>query len=83
MAIVIFQLLVSGVMGLKRMPVAAGLMFPLIFFTAYWGNELSRYVRFCAYVYTSQSITTDWLTVPPNNTQIKIPTGSSASWATR
>ena len=44
MAIVIFQLLVSGVMGLKRMPVAAGLMFPVIGFTAYWGNELARCV---------------------------------------
>ena len=46
-----FQLLVSGVLGLKRMPLAAGLMFPVIGFTAYWGNELARCVSVRAYVY--------------------------------
>lgn len=43
-AIVMFQLLVTGVLGLNRMPTASALMFPLMAFTAYWGNELSRCV---------------------------------------
>ncbi len=52
MSLVIFQLLVCGVLGLKRMPVPSALMFPLMAFTAYWGNELSRcarliYLRVC------------------------------------
>lgn len=43
-AIVMFQALVTGVLGLNRLPTASALMFPLMAFTAYWGNELSRCV---------------------------------------
>ncbi|TFJ88120.1 hypothetical protein NSK_000474 [Nannochloropsis salina CCMP1776] len=55
-AIVISQLLMIGVLGLKRMAIPSTLMIPLVAFTVWWGYEMSHQFRFVGNTLTLENL---------------------------
>jgi len=55
-ALIISQALVTGVLGLKRMAIPSALMIPLMAFTAWWGNEMTRQFRFVGNTLTLENL---------------------------
>ena len=55
-AIVMSQLLVTGVLGLKRMAIPSALMIPLMAFTVWFGYEISNQFRFVGNTLTLENL---------------------------
>jgi len=55
-ALFISQLLMTGVLGLKRMAIPSALMIPLMAFTAWWGKEMSNQFRFVGNTLTLENL---------------------------